>query len=173
MTPTDILRTSICIHNSMLSRLVPPKSLIDINTLSKFVLDLVGDRAPLFIAYANINLRTITSLQVNDTFDYHEPHRKGNFVISKVLKNSAIVQKVKYHERKLLYKGLTFIVTSKVSRKRTISFKILNERCVFDPVRNSNICFVNNLGIPTEISYYTDMGLIIEKHRNMSQYEIV
>ena len=173
MTPTDILRTSICIHNSMISRHVAPKFLMDSNALWRYIFDHIGHKAPLNIIYANINLRIITSLQVNDTFDYYEPHRKGKFIVTKVLKNSAVVQKIQYSEKKLLYNGLTFITMRKVSPKRTISFRILNERCVFSSIRNQSICFVNNLGTPSEVVYYTNCGLIVQKHRDMAQYEIV
>jgi hypothetical protein len=173
MTPTDILRTSICIHNSMISRHVAPKLLMDINSLSNYIFTHIGDRAPLNIIYANINLKMITSLQINDTLDYYEPHRKGRYIITKVLKSSADIQKIKYTEKKLLYNGLTFITIRKVSSKRTISFKNLNERCVFSSIRNQNICFVNNLGTPIEVVYYTGCSLIVEKHRNMSPYTIV
>lgn len=173
MTPTDILRTSVCIDNAMISRYLPPKFLNGSTALYKYIFEHIGERAPAHIVHANTNLEVITSLQVNDTLDYYEPHRIGKFIVIKVLKNSAEVQKIIYGDKKLLYNGLSFTTTRKVSGKRIISFKNLNERRVLSSVRNQNICFLNNLGAPIEVVYYTEMGLIVEKHRNMSAYQMV
>lgn len=172
MTPTDILRATICIHHSIESRIVPSKALTDISTLSKFIIEHIRERAMMFIIFAMRNSVVVPTLQVNDLFDYYEPNKYGKYVVLKVFKSSAIVQRIKYQEKKLYYNGMVFNTVVKVSQKRRISKKILNNRCIFNPEREQSVCFINNLGTPTEIVYYSDVGLIVEKHRNMSNYII-
>jgi hypothetical protein len=172
MTPTNILRATICIHHSIESRIVPSKTLTDISTISKFIIEHLRERASMFIIFALRNSVVVPSLQVNDSFDYYEPNKYGKYIVLKVFKSSAIVQRIKHQEKKLYYNGMVFKTVVKVSQKRRISMKILNNRCIFNPEREQSVCFINNLGTPTEIVYYSDGGVIVEKHRNMSNYII-
>jgi hypothetical protein len=172
MTPTNILRATICIHHSIESRIVPSKALTDISTISKFIIEHLRERATMFIIFAMRNSVIVPSLKVNDSFDYYEPNKYGKYIVLKVFKSSAIVQRVKYQENKLYYKGMVLNTVVKVSQKRRISMKILNNRCIFNTEREQSVCYINNLGTPTEIVYYCDGRVIVEKHRNMSNYII-
>lgn len=172
MTPKEILRTAIYIHHSVESRIIHPRALTDITNISKFIIEHVRERVEIFIIFALRNSVVLPTLQVNDTFDYYETNKSGKYIVLKVSKNSAIVQRIKYQELKLYYNGMVFITVVKVSKKRRISMKILNNRCIFSPVRGQSICFVNNLGTPTEIVYYDNDVVLVEKHRNMFNYII-
>lgn len=171
-TPTDILRATIHIHHSLESRIVPSRALIDISTLSKFIIEHLRERATMFIIFAMRNSVVLSSLQVNDLFDYYEPNKCGKYIVLKVSKSSAIVQRIKYQEKKLYYNGMVFKTVVKVSRKKRISTKILNNRCIFNPEREQSVCFINNFGTPTEIVYYNEGSVIVEKRRNMTHYII-
>lgn len=172
MTPTDILRATICIHHSLESRIVPSRALVDIASLSKFIIEFMRERATLFIIFAMRNSVVVSSLQVNDLFDFHEPNKSGKYIVIAVSKSSAMVQRIKYQTKKLFYNGMVFKTVVKVSKKRRFSMKMLNNRCIFNPEREQSICFVNNLGTPTEIVYYNDGCLTVEKRRDMSNYII-
>lgn len=172
-TPTNILRTSLFIHQSLMTRTVPKKALSDFNTLSGFIMTHIGCKTSLFITFATVNKRVLSSLQINDTFFYYEPHRNGKYIVLKVLKNRAVVQKIRCSDYKLIYNGMTIETVSKISPKRTINFKILNDRCIFSSCQKQNICFVNKNGVPVDVSYYADEGLVNEKHINMSSYTII
>jgi hypothetical protein len=172
MTPTNILRATICIHHSFESRIVPSKALSDISTISKFIIEHLRERATMFIIFAMRNSVIVSSLQVNDSFDYYEPNKCGKYIVLKVFKHSAIVQRIKYQEKKLYYSGMVFKTVVKVSKKKRICMKILNNRSIFSTEREQSVCFLNNLGTPTEIVYYVNSDVIVEKHRNMSYYTI-
>ena len=172
LTPKDILRSAICIHHASESRLVPQRTFTNISTITRFIMGNLRENASLFIIYAMRNSVVLSSLQVNDSFVYCEPYKVANYIVLKVSKNSAIVQRIKYHEKKLYYKGLVFNTVEKISQKKRICMKILKNRCIFKPEREQSVCFINNYGHLTEIVYYGNGGLIVEKRRNMSYYII-
>lgn len=172
MTPKDVLRTAIHIHHSVSSRIVPRRALTDKTNISKFIIEHMRERAEMFIIFAMRNSVVLPSLRVNDSFDLYEPNKYGKYIVLKVSKNSASVQRIKYQERKLYYNGLVFKIVVKVSKKRRISMKILNNMSIFNPEREQSICFINNIGNPTEIVYYNNGELLVEKRRNMSNYII-
>lgn len=172
-TPISILRTSVCIHQALISHRIPKCATVDKNTLSKFILTHIGLRAPVFIHFAIVNKNVISSLQVNDTFDYYEPHRNGRYIVVKTLKGRAVVQKIKYQMTKLVYKGLLINTAIKVSPKKSISFRILHERCVFSSLRNENICFINNSNTVVSVSYFIDDNNVMEKRSNMSEFYLI
>lgn len=172
-TPTNVLQTSLYIHHSLVSRIVPKSALRDFNTLSRFIMTHIGCNASLFITLAQVNKKVLSSLQINDTFHYYEPHRIGKYVVLKVLKNHAIVQKIRCNDSKLIYSSMIIETVSKISPKKKMNFKILNNRCVFSSLQKQNMCFVNKNGGIVEVSYFTDEGHIIEKHNKMSSYTII
>lgn len=172
MTPKDILRTAIYIHHSSVSLIVPQRALINIATISKFVIENIRENAMLFIIYAMRNSVVLPSLQVNDLFVYCEPNKVGNYIVLRVSVNSAIVQRIKYQEKKMYYNGMIFNIVEKMSKKKRISMKFLMNRCIFNPEREKSVCYINNYGQPIEIVYYVNGGLIVEKRQNMSNYII-
>lgn len=172
MVPKEILRTAIYIHHSSVSLIVPKSALINIATISKFVIENMREKALLFIIYALRNSVVLPSLQVNDSFIYCEPNKVGNYIVLRVSKNSALVQRIKYQEKKLYYNGLIFNIVEKISKKKRICVKFLMNRCIFNPEREKSVCYINNFGQPTEVVYYIDGGVIVEKRRNMSNYII-
>lgn len=174
-TPIDILRTSIRIHQALISRVVPKKALIDIMSLSTFILTHIGVRAPIFTHFASVNKKVTSCLQVNDVFDSYQTSRSGTFIILKTLKTRAIVQKIKRHTSKLVYKGMTIDTVMKISPKKSISLKILNEQCVFSSIQKQNVCFINNAYTPISVSYYTDDSYFQEKYSNimLSDYSLI
>ena len=172
-TPTTILRTSAYIHHALLAYLVPRKATIDKRAISSFIFTHIGHRSPIFIHFAKVNEKVISSLKVNDTFDYYEPHRNGRYIVLKVFKRRAIVQKIKYQNTNILYKGLLIQTVTKVSQRKSLCFKILNERCVFSSLRNVNVCFLNNMNVPISVSYFIDDVNISEKRSAMSEYSLI
>jgi hypothetical protein len=172
-TPQMILRTSVYIHHAMVGHIVPRKAIVCKNTLSSFILTYVGDKARAFIHFAKVNATVMSSLKVNDTFDYYEPHRSGRYIVLKTLKDRAIVQKVKHQNVKLSYKGLLIDTVIKVAPKKSISFRILNERCVFSSLRNINVCFINKNYVPMSVSYFIDDVNVFEKRNVMSEYSVI
>ena len=172
MTPKDILRSAISIHHASVSRIVPYRTLTNISTITRFIIGHLREKATLFITYAMRNSVVLSSLQVNDSFVYCEPNKVGIYIVLKVSRNSAIVQRIKYPEKKLYYKGLIFNTVEKMSPKKRICMKILKNKCIFNPEREKSICFINNYGHLTEIVYYVNGGLIVEKRRNMLNYII-
>lgn len=172
-TPTNILRTSVYLHQSLMTRTVPKNILNNFNSLSRFIITHIGYKMPLFITFAIVNKRVLSSLQINDTFDYYEAHRTGKYIVLKVLKNRAIVQKIRCNDSKLIYNGMKMETVSKVAQKKSINFKILNDRCIFSSIQKQNVCFLNKNGLPVEVSYFTDDGCVNEKHVNMGSYTII
>lgn len=169
-TPVDVLRTSIYIHHSHASLRVPPKALTDMTSISKFIIDHIRERVEMFIIFARTSLDILSSLKVNDIFDFYEAQKKGKYIVMKVSKNSAIVQRIKFHHSQLYYNGMIFKTVTTVPGKRRINFNNLSKKCIFNPEREQSICFMNKFGFPTEIVYYGDGGVIVEKHSNMSNY---
>lgn len=170
MTPKDILRTAIYIHHSSMSLIIPRMVLTNITTISKFIIEHMREEASLFITYAMRNSVVLPSLKVNDSFIYCEPNKVGIYIVLKVSRNSAVVQRIKYQEKRMYYKGIIFNTVEKISPKKRICMKILKNRCIFNPERERTVCFINNLGNPTEIVYYENGSVIVEKRRNMSYY---
>jgi hypothetical protein len=172
-TPKAILLTSVHIHHAMVAHIIPKKAVVSKSALSTFILKYIGYYAPTFIHFAKVNATIVSSLKVNDTFDYYEPHRNGRYIVIKTLKERAIVQKIKYQDVKLSYKGLLIDTVTKMAKKKTLSFRILNERCIFSSIREKNICFINNSNLPVYVSYFIDDTNISEKRSEMSEYSII
>jgi hypothetical protein len=172
-TPKVALRTSLHIHHAMIGHIVPKKATVCKDVLSSYILRYIGNNARAFISFAKMNATVVSSLKVNDTFDYYEPHRNGRYIVLKTLKDRAIVQKIKAQNVKLFYKGLLIDTVTKIAPKKSISFRVLNERCVFSSLRNMNVCFINNNYVPMSVSYFIDDVNVFEKRNVMSEYSIV